>query len=130
VTGRATWRADELDRIGVAEELEIAPARRDGSLRRPVPIWVVRVGDDLCGRSWKGDGGAWFRAAVAHRTGRVRAGGVEKAVQFADADAGGEDAIDAAYSEKYARYPTYVRPMVGHRARATTLRLVPAEGAA
>jgi hypothetical protein len=47
----ANWTTDELDRIGRAEELQIAPERRDGSLRRPLPIWVVRVGDDLFVRS-------------------------------------------------------------------------------
>jgi hypothetical protein len=29
--------------------------------------------------------------------------------------------------QKYARYPTYIEPMVTARARATTLRLVPSE---
>jgi hypothetical protein len=48
----AHWTPDELNRISRAEELEIAPQRRDGSLRRPLPIWVVRVGDDLFVRSW------------------------------------------------------------------------------
>lgn len=38
-----TWTDDELAKIGGAEELEIAPWRSDGSLRRPVPIWVVRA---------------------------------------------------------------------------------------
>jgi len=37
------WTTDELDRIGAAEELEIAARRRDGTLRPTVPIWVVRV---------------------------------------------------------------------------------------
>ncbi len=41
------WTGGELDRIGAAEELQIAPRRRDGSLRTPVTIWVVRVGDEL-----------------------------------------------------------------------------------
>jgi hypothetical protein len=58
----AAWTAEELARIGAAEELEIAPRRRDGTLRRAVPIWVVRVGDDLYVRSWRGSHGAWFRA--------------------------------------------------------------------
>ena len=35
------------------------------------------------------------------------------------------DAVDAAYRDKYARYPSYVEPMVTAQARATTLRLVP-----
>ena len=41
-----TWTSDELNKIGTAEELELAPLRRDGTLRTPVTIWVVRLGDD------------------------------------------------------------------------------------
>ncbi len=61
----ATWTADELERIAAAEELEMAPLRPDSTPRRPGPIWVVRVGDDLYVRSWRGTGGSWFRAAQA-----------------------------------------------------------------
>jgi hypothetical protein len=32
------WSNDELERIGAAEELQIASLRRDGTLRRPVTI--------------------------------------------------------------------------------------------
>lgn len=39
------WTNDELDKIGAAEELEIAPVQGDGTLRNPTTIWVVRVGD-------------------------------------------------------------------------------------
>ena len=59
------WTAEELDTIEVAEELEIAALRPDGTLRPFTTIWVVRVGDDLCEdlyvRSWRGRGGGWFR---------------------------------------------------------------------
>jgi hypothetical protein len=55
------WTADELARIGSAEELQVASLRRDGSLGRPRTIWVVRHGDDLYVRSVNGPGAAWFR---------------------------------------------------------------------
>jgi len=42
-----TWTSDELSRIEAADELEIAPRRRDGTLRKLVPIWAVRVADDV-----------------------------------------------------------------------------------
>jgi hypothetical protein len=58
----ATWTNDELDKIGTAEELEVATLRRDGTRRNPVTIWVVRHGDDLYVRSVKGRAGAWFPA--------------------------------------------------------------------
>ena len=40
------WISDELARLGAADELEIAPPRPDGTRRKPVTIWVVRVGDE------------------------------------------------------------------------------------
>ena len=122
----ATWTDDELDRIGAAEELELATLRRDGTPRDPVTIWVVRLGDDLYVRSFHGRGGSWFRAAQARGEGRIGAGGVEKDVAFVDADHDLENQIDAAYRTKYRRYSdSYVPPMIGPEARATTLRLVP-----
>jgi hypothetical protein len=41
------WTSEELTRIGTAEELQIASLRSDGTLRKPVIIWVVRLGDNL-----------------------------------------------------------------------------------
>jgi hypothetical protein len=55
------WTSDELKKIGIAEELEIATRRSDGTLRKPVIIWVVRVGDDLYVRSVNGRTSTWFR---------------------------------------------------------------------
>jgi len=120
------WTSNELNKIGTADELEIAPQRRDGTLRNPVTIWVVRVGDDLYVRSYRGYGGAWFRAAQVRHEGRIRAGGVDKDVTFVEeTDPGINDQIDAAYHTKYRRYPQYVAPMVTTEARSTTLKLVP-----
>jgi len=49
-----TWTNEELDKIGNAEELRIASMRSDRTLRKPLIIWVVRVGDDLYVRSVTG----------------------------------------------------------------------------
>jgi hypothetical protein len=126
-----TWTRDELSTIGGADELEIAPLRPDGTLRKGVTIWVVRHGDDLYVRSWHGRSGAWFHAAQASSAGRIRAGGVEKDVTFvAEADPGSNDQIDAAYRTKYRRSASYVPPMVSAEARATALRLVPRSSSA
>ena len=121
------WTSSDLNKIGTAEELEIASVRRDGTLSKPVTIWVVRTGDDLYVRSYKGDAGAWFRAAQARHEGHIRAGGVEKDVTFVEeTDPGTNDQIDAAYRTKYRRYSgQYVDPMVGPEAQATTIKLVP-----
>ena len=125
-----TWSSDELGRIGTAEELEIAPRRRDGTLRKFVTIWVVRHGDNLYVRSYRGQNGSWFRAAQRSQQGRIRAGGVEKEVRFVDADPDLNDQIDASYRSKYGRYSQYVAPMVAPEARATTIELIPRTGAA
>ena len=39
-----TWPADDLARYGDAQEVRVAGMRRDGTLRAPVIVWVVRVG--------------------------------------------------------------------------------------
>ena len=122
------WKREELNKIGTAEELEIASLRRDGTLRKPTTIWVVRVGDDLYIRSAYGPTSAWFRGAQVRHEGRIRAGDVEKDVSFGDAgaDPNLNDQIDTAYRTKYRRYEeTYVKPMVSLEARSTTITLVP-----
>jgi hypothetical protein len=42
-----TWTINELNQIGNAEELQIASLRADGTLRKQVTIWVVRLDADL-----------------------------------------------------------------------------------
>ena len=60
-----TWTQDELERIGRASELRIAGRRKDGTLRRLVIIWAVRVGDAIYARSVHGPDGGWFRGGPA-----------------------------------------------------------------
>ena len=122
-----TWTSDELSKIAAADELELASLRRDGTLRKPVTIWVVRLGDALYVRSWRGRAGAWFRGTQVRHAGRIRAGGVEKDVTFVEeADPAINEQIDAAYRAKYRRYGgRYVDPMVASEARAATIKLVP-----
>jgi hypothetical protein len=120
------WTVDELDRIGGSDELELASTRVDGSLRPYVPIWVVRVGDDLYVRSYLGLDGAWFRAVLRNPEVRIRAAGIERKADVERPTNPDHAAIDQAYRTKYARTAsTYVDPMVGPVATAATLRLVP-----
>src|SRR2546430_12740665 len=88
------WTSNELTSIGGAEELQIGSRRSDGTLRKPVTIWLVRDGDSLCVRSVKGPSGAWFRGTQERHEGRIRAGGVEKDVSFVDADHDIDDQVD------------------------------------
>ncbi|WP_245762557.1 DUF2255 family protein [Mycetocola miduiensis] len=121
-----TWTSDELSLVGAAEELQIASTRKDGTLRPPVTIWVVRVGNDIYVRSAYGPGNPWFVRAKASGTGRIRAGGVEKDVVFTDADASVFGDIDAAYHVKYDQFGAgIVGTVVGPRAAETTIKLQP-----
>jgi hypothetical protein len=119
------WTSDELDTIGTAEELNLASVRRDGTLRRPVTMWVVRHGDDLYVRSVYGRGSSWFRGVQVRHEGHIRAGGVDKDVLLVETD-DMNDEIDAAYRAKYHRYAeSIVGSVVSPEARTATLKLVP-----
>jgi hypothetical protein len=121
------WTSEELTKIGTAEVLEIASLRRDGTLRKLVTIWVVRLGDDLYVRSVNGRTGAWFRGAQVRHAGHIRAGGVNKDVTLVEVpDSNINDQIDTAYRTKYRRYgDRIVGTIVSPGARAATIKLVP-----
>lgn len=120
-----TWTTDELNTIGDAEELNLSSMRRDGTLRRPVTMWVVRSGDDIYVRSVNGRGSSWFRGAQDRHAARIRVGGVEKDVELIETDAA-QDVVDAAYHAKYGRrYSSIVPSIVAPEAQAATLKLVP-----
>jgi hypothetical protein len=122
----ATWTSDELGKIEAAEVLQIASRRRDGTLRNPVTIWVVRHGDDLYVRSVNGRVASWFRGAQVRHEGHISAGGVDKDVTFVDADQDINDQLDAAYRAKYRRYAArIVDSIVSPEARAAAIKLVP-----
>ena len=122
----STWTGDELGRIGAAEELQLASLRRAGTPRPYVTMWVVRAADDLYVRSAFGPDNAWFRRAKAGGAGRIRAGGLERDVTFAEPALGVHAAIDAAYHSKYDRHgPRIVGTVVGPDAEAVTIKLVP-----
>jgi hypothetical protein len=122
----AGWTDDELAAIGGTDELRLASRRKDGSLRDPVIMWVVRDGDDLYVRSVKGRAGTWFRGTRSRHEGRVQSGGVTREVSFVDGDERLNERIDAAYRDKYRRYAkNIVDSTLTPQARAATIRLVP-----
>lgn len=123
--GQTAWTSDQLERIGLAEELQLASSMDDGALRSYVTMWVVRAGDDLYVRSAGGPNRPWYRSATAGGSGRIRAGGIEADVVFASADSEAQAGVDAAYHAKYDRYgPRIVDSVVGSDAHKVTIRLL------
>ena len=123
-----TWTEEEVRRIGDATELQVATERPDGTLRPYVTIWGVRSGDSIYIRSAHGPENGWFRHAAASGAGRIRAGGTERDVYFAQLDSSdpAQGHIDAAYHAKYDSYgPRIVGSVVGPAATIVTLRVSP-----
>ncbi len=121
----STWTREELQRVGDADELEIASLRDDGSLRKFVIIWVVRLGDDVYVRSVKGRGSWWFHGVQTRHAGRIKAGGVEKDVAFVEIGRELDAELDAAYRAKYSYSPSSVAHINDPKAQAATIRLEP-----
>ena len=120
------WPREELEKIAAADELQLASARPDGRLRKPVTIWVVRLGDDIYVRSVNGRNSHWFRGVEDRHEGHIRAGGVDKGVRFVEAGDDVNDEIEAAYRTKYRQYnASVVEPLFTPGAKAATLELVP-----
>lgn len=122
----SAWDNEALDKIAAAEEVRIASVRPDGTLRKPVTVWVVRHGDDLYVRSVGGRGGHWFRGTQERHEGRIRAGAVQQDVTFVDADRDIDDEIDAAYRAKYRRYAgSILNSVLTPEARLSTTKIEP-----
>jgi len=120
------WNGEQLDKLGRAEEVQIASIGRDGALRKAVTVWAVRHGDDLYVRSVKGRNGPWFRGAQERHEGRIVAGGVQQDVTFVDADHEINHQVDGAYEAKYRRYAGRIlNSVLTPEARTSTLKLVP-----
>lgn len=123
-----TWTPEQLDGIGQAEELRLAPRRSDGTLRSFTTMWVVSADGDLYVRSAGGSQRPWFRHALATHQGQIRAEGVEVDVRFTEATPEAQLAIDTAYHAKYDRYgANVVGHVTGPDTHPVTVRLVPAE---
>jgi len=121
----AAWSKDELRKIAEADDLHIAPFREDGkTYGTPTWIWSVAVDDGLYVRAYNGKASRWYQAALRQKAGRITAAGVTKDVTFEPIDGPIQDRIDAAYRAKYGGSP-YLGPMIGARARAATVEVLP-----
>ena len=133
-TERVAWPKEELRKIAQADDLHISPFREDGvTYGTPTWIWSVAVGDALYARGYNGQESRWYKAAVRQKAGRIRAAGITKEVIFEPVEGRVNDRlnsrIDDAYREKYHSSP-YLSPMIGKRARAATVRIMPRDAGA
>ena len=119
------WVQDELQKIGEADDLHIAPFREDGcTYGTPTWIWSVAVDGDLYARAYNGQSSRWYQAALQQKAGRIIAAGLTKEVAFEPALGTIGDRIDEAYRAKYRSSP-YLDAMISARARSATVRITP-----
>jgi hypothetical protein len=116
----------ELSAIDKADDLKIAPFRADGkTYGTPTWIWAVMVDGELFVRAYNGVSSRWHRSAIEQGAGRIYAAGMTKKVAFEPVnDHSLNDRIDEAYQHKYRKSP-YLSSMIGSRAKAATIRIVP-----
>lgn len=120
-----TWSKDELQKIAETDDLHISPFRDDGRTHgTPTWIWSVVVSDALYVRAYNGTESRWYQAALRQKAGRITAAGMKKDVTFEPVSGSVNDSIDDAYRSKYAGSP-YLKPMIGARAQAATVRIIP-----
>ena len=121
------WPKDTLRRIAEADDLHIAPLREDGkTYGTPTWIWSVAVDDNLYVRAYNGKKSRWYQAAIRQKAGRIIAAGLTEEVTFESMEGIDNERIDEAYRAKYHGNP-YLEPMIGTRARAATIRIIPAK---
>jgi len=120
-----TWSKDELREIAEADDLHMAPFRKDGvTYGTPTWIWSVAVDGSLYVRAYSGQSSRWYQAALRQRAGRIIAAGMTKEVSFEPVDGPINDRIDDAYRAKYKSSP-YLKPMINTGARSATIRIKP-----
>jgi hypothetical protein len=121
-----TWDPADLQAINSAREIRIATVRPDGSTRTPLPIWVVRVGEELYVRSYHGPDGSWFRQVDKHPYARLSAADREIIVRLVPAEMSSHAEVDAAYVAKYG-HSRAAAVMITPVVAPTTLRLEPGD---
>jgi len=119
------WQNDEMRKIAETDDLHISPFRKDGkTYGTPTWIWSVVVDGSLYVRAYNGQNSRWYQAAMQQKAGRITAAGMTKEVSFQPANGAANERIDDAYRTKYKGSP-YLKPMIGTRARSTTIKVMP-----
>jgi hypothetical protein len=121
----SAWSKEELHKIAATNDLHIAPFREDGvTYGTPTWIWSVVVDDSLYVRAYNGRKSRWYQATMRQKAGRITAAGMVKEVGFEAVNGAVNGRIDQAYRAKY-HSSQYLNPMIGPRARAATVKVVP-----
>jgi hypothetical protein len=124
-----TWLKNDLGKIAGTDDLHISPLREDGTTYgTPTWIWSVVVDGALYVRAYNGKESRWYKAALRQKAGRITAAGMTKDVTFEPVGGQINDRIDDAYRTKY-KGSSNLKPMIGERARAATVRVAPSETA-
>jgi hypothetical protein len=98
--------------------------RRRQDLRHSDVDLVCCGRDDVYVRAYNGQNFRWYMSAMSQHAGRITASGFTKDVMFDPVSGEINERIDEAYRAKYKNSP-YLDPMIGPRARAATVRVVP-----
>lgn len=114
---------EDLEKINSADDLHISPFREDGKTYG-TPTWIWAVNDDLYVRAYNGVNSRWYKAAIQQKAGRIITAGMPKDVRFEQAQEDLKSVIDEAYRKKYSNSP-YLSPMIGARASAATVKIIP-----
>jgi hypothetical protein len=121
------WSKEDLRKIAESDDLHISPLREDRvTYGTPTWIWSVALDNALYVRAYHGPNSRWYQAAMRQKAGRITAAGMMKEVSFQPVQGAINDLIDDAYSVKYGR-SEYLDSMIGARARAATVKIIPRE---
>ncbi|XIF20034.1 MAG: DUF2255 family protein [Acetilactobacillus jinshanensis] len=77
------WDPQFLKSITNAQTIKVAPDYADHRALTPIPVWFVRVGNDMYVRAYRGPKSKWYQAAVKQGTGQADLNGHRVAVSFA-----------------------------------------------
>lgn len=116
-----TWTPENLHAFDTADELVLVLSR-DGRNDISLPVWVVRVGDEVFVRSQDGVTSVWFRRAELEPDQYVELAGIRMPVRFEHVGDYGAPEVSEAYRAKYGG-PGFPEVLLGPEAVAATLRV-------
>lgn len=120
------WTTQDARNLTAPEEVRVATRRRDGSLRSPRIIWVVRSGDRIFIRSTNGRSADWFRGAIATGSGQLLVPGPPTTSRSPRSSTTAPSSSSTPPTgAKYGRYASIVDHLQGEEPRAATLEVHP-----